>query len=147
MPLTRKPSITESSIADRPAKIAVANVRQRIEAIEGLLATIESQANQSSFSLTQRNATLANLASQLAQLQAVIEDLLANDDGIVVLSGDSLITRTLQEGAGITITNPDGVDGDPVIAADASGECCYPFLTTEDDQDILTESGLRIRVE
>ena len=148
MPLTRKPAITEKSVADRPAQIAVANIRERIEAIEGLLATIESQANQSSFTLTQRNATLANITSQLAQLQAaiaVLTNLLAQDDGIVVLSSGALITRELEAGTGITIDNPDGVDGNPVI--NATGECCYPFLTDELDQDILTESGLRIRVE
>lgn len=150
MPLTRKPAIADKSIADRPAQIAVSNIRQRIEAIELLLATIESQANQSSFTLSQRNATLANLQSQLAQLQDafdVLEDLLASDDGLVVLSSGVLITRQLEAGTGITITNSDGVDGNPTINASASGECCYPFLTTELDDDILTEDGHRIRVE
>lgn len=148
MPLTRKPAIADKSIADRPAQIAVANIRERLEAIESLLLTIEGQANQSSFTLTQRNATLANLQSQIVQLQGTLdalEDLLASDDGLVVLSAGALITRTLEAGAGITIDNEDGVDGNPTISATA--ECCYPFLTTELDDDILTEDGHRIRVE
>lgn len=150
MAVTRKPSITEKSIADRSAQIAVSNIRQRLEAIEDLLATLEGQANQSSFALQQRSAAIANLASQFAQLQTLIEtlnDLLARSDGIVVLSDGELITRTLEAGVGISIDNSDGVDGNPVINATASGECCYPFLTDEIDQDLLTESGLRIRVE
>lgn len=150
MPLTRKPAISDARIGDRIAQIAVSNIRQRIEAIEGLLATLEGQANQSSFTLQQRNATLANLASQLAQLQDAIDaitGLLLQDDGLVVLVGGELITRTLEEGDGISIDNADGVSGNPVISTTASGECCYPFLTDEIDQDLLTESGLRIRVE
>lgn len=148
MPLTRKPAISDKSITDRSAQIAVANIRERLEAIEGLLTTIESQANQSSFSISQRNASLANLQSQIAQLQGaldVLEDLLASDDGIVVLSSGALITREIEAGTGITVSNGDGVDGNPTISATA--ECCYPFLTTELDDDILTEDGHRIRVE
>lgn len=148
MPLTRKPSITDKSIADRGAQIAVANIRERLEALETLVNTIESQANQSSFQLSQRNATLANLISQINELTAAFEvlvDLLNGDDGIVVVVDGQLVARTLEAGDGVTIENPSGADGNPVISA--TGGNGYPFLTTELDDDILTEDGHRIRVE
>lgn len=41
-----------------------------------------------------------------------------NTNGFVVQNAnDSFVGRQLQEGAGISITNPDGVSGDPVIAS------------------------------
>jgi hypothetical protein len=148
MPTTGKPAITAPR-AERDVVSAVNNIRQRIEQIEQLLAAIESQANQSSFTIGRSNATVVGLQAQITAINnelEVLDTLLAGADGLVVLSGNSLITRTLQEGTNITITNPDGVDGDPVINA-AGGSGAYPFLTTELDDDILTEAGHRIRVE
>lgn len=147
MPISKKPAISEQRVVDRSVSLQISNIRQRIEAIEALVTTVESQANQTSFNSARSNASLSSILQRLAALEAdlnAIEDLFTQGDGVVVLSGNSLITRTLEAGAGISIDNPDGVDGNPIIAASGSA---YPFLTTEDDDDILTESGHRIRIE
>lgn len=48
--------------------------------------------------------------------------LLSLGQGIVVKTGASaVVSRTLVAGSNITIANPDGVDGNPVIASTASG--------------------------
>jgi hypothetical protein len=149
MPVTGKPAIVAPK-AERDVVSAVSNIRQRIEQIEALLLAIESQANQSSFTIGRSNATVTGLQAQITALGNSVDeldDLLAGADGLVVVAGGQLIVRTLQEGTNITITNPDGVDGDPVINATASGSGAYPFLTNELDDDILTEDGHRIRVE
>lgn len=48
---------------------------------------------------------------------ALLDALLEQPPGFVVFDGDALITRELVGGDGISIENPDGVDGDPVISA------------------------------
>jgi len=50
------------------------------------------------------------------------QDFNSAGNGLVVKTGpDDVTTRTLQAGANITITNPDGVNGDPVISSTATG--------------------------
>lgn len=147
MPITKKPAISEQRVADRSVSLQVSNIRQRIEAIEGLLATVESQANQTTFNAARSSASLSSILARLSELESSLgelEQLFGQDDGLVVLSGGNLITRTLEAGTGIAITYPDGVSGNPIISTIGSD---YPFLTTEDDDDILTESGHRIRIE
>jgi hypothetical protein len=49
-------------------------------------------------------------------------DVIAAANGILVKTGTgAVVSRTLVAGSNITIANPDGVDGNPVIASTASG--------------------------
>jgi len=147
MAISKKPGISETRVSDRSAALQVSNIRQRIEAIEAAVDLVQSQANQTSFSAAKSNASLASILSELNELRIELDalnNLMQQDDGIVVLHGDDLITRTLEAGLGISITFPDGASGNPLIASTGS---VYPFITTEDDDDLLTESGHRIRIE
>ena len=45
MSVSRKPAIAEQRIGDRATVLQVGNIRQRIEALEAILDTIEKQAN------------------------------------------------------------------------------------------------------
>lgn len=149
MPLTRKPAISEQRLGDRAAVLQVSNIRQRIEALEKFIDTLEKLANQTSFTVSQANATTANLQRQISALTEAVDVLtvlLTLPNGLVVLVNGELTTRELEAGTNITITNADGADGNPVINA-TGGSGAYPFLTTELDDDILTEDGHRIRVE
>jgi len=60
--------------------------------------------------------TLVKKASTLADYQLSL-DFGDTDDGLVVRTGDTLITRTLEAASGYagTILNPDGVAGDPTF--------------------------------
>lgn len=147
MPLTRKPAIAEQRIGDRATVLQVSNIRQRIEALEKFIDTLEKLANQTSFTLSQSNASTANLQRQISALTEAVDvltALLTLPNGFVVLVDGELVTRELEAGSNITITNVDGADGNPVISSSGGG---YPFLTTELDDDILTEDDHRIRVE
>ena len=144
-----KPGIGTVRSAGREVQGAVDAIRQRLEAIELLLATVEAMANTSA----QKNATFtASISFLQSQINAIVSninelsDLLNGDDGIVVVSNGQLIVRELEAGTNITIDNPDGVDGNPVINS-SGGSAGYPFLTNELDDDLLTEDGHRIRVE
>lgn len=149
MPVTRKPAITERRIEDRAAALQVANIRQRIEVLESVLDTIEKQANQSSFTLSRSNASVSNLQTQINRISEALdtlEDLLQLGNGLVVLADGVLTTRELEAGSNVSVVNPDGAAGNPVISA-TGGSGAYPFLTNELDDDILTEDNHRIRVE
>jgi hypothetical protein len=62
------------------------------------------------------NARRSTLARRVDNQRKVALDELPGG-GIVTRSGDVYALRTLQAGAGVTIANPDGVDGDPTISA------------------------------
>ncbi len=45
----------------------------------------------------------------------------AGTNGIIVKNGNNVLSRTIQQGAGIVVTNGDGVSGNPSIALGTSG--------------------------
>jgi chromosome segregation ATPase len=146
MPVNGKPGIGAVREAPRDVRNAIDAIRARLEALEKLLNTTELTAGNAFAKLNTSNASISFLQSQINSLNADLDalDNLINTqaNGIVVLSSGALITRTLDEGENITITNPDGVDANPIIGVFAP----YPFLTDEFDDDILTNDGHRIRV-
>lgn len=146
MPVTGKPGIGAVREATRDVRLAVDAMRARIEALEKLLNTTELTAGAAYQNGKSSTTTLAAIQSQLSNLNAALtalESLIdSQDDGIVVLSSGDLITRTLAEGTNITITDADGVAGNPTIGVFAP----YPFLTNEYDDDITTNNDHRIRV-
>jgi len=147
MPLTRKPGIGNVREAGRVVQGAVDAIRIRIEAIEVLVATIELLAGAASQANGRLTATTSFLQTQIDAINNNLNeliDLLNGADGIVVVANGQLIVRELEAGTNVTIDNPDGADGNPIINSSGGG---YPFLTTELDDDILTEAGHRIRVE
>jgi hypothetical protein len=113
-----KPAIPPVNALElRVVQTAVSNARQRIEAIEASLGTVSATvqaASGTSVSLNALRAQVALLATEIGALLALLSN---PANGIVVKSGSALITRTLVEGANITITNADGTGGDPVISA------------------------------
>jgi hypothetical protein len=147
MPITGKPGIGTVRDSTRSTMGAIDAIRARIEAIEAVLRDTELTAGNAFNKLNANNASLSFLQSQINQLVSeisVLTDLLSQDDGLVVLVDGELITRELEAGDNITIDNPDGADGNPIINSSGGG---YPFLTTELDDDLLTEDGHRIRTE
>ena len=121
---TRIPAISAPRTLNLPEVQALANnARERFIRLEGLIAELAP--------LTAANSqaqTIATLQQQLAQLTqavtlltvspdlAVLSALLTQPNGLVVLKNGTLITRILQSGSSnITITYPDGKDGNPVI--------------------------------
>lgn len=149
MTLNRKPGIATPREADRSVRNAVDAIRARLEAIETLLNSIELVAGTGAQANALFKASISNLQQQINVLNSDLSeltDLLDGDDGLVVVANGQLIVRTLEAGTNVTIDNPDGVDGNPVINSSGSGSG-YPFITNEFDDDILTEASHRIRVE
>lgn len=113
-----KPAIPPINALElRVVQTAVSNARQRIEAIETSLGTVNATvqaASGSNVSLTALRAQVALLATEIGALLALLS---SPTNGIVVKNGAALITRTLVEGANITITNADGTAGNPTISA------------------------------
>jgi hypothetical protein len=150
MAVDGKPGIATVRDAGRAAQGAFDAIRRRIEALEKLLNTVELMSGTSSQKNATVTASLSFLQSQINNIVSDIKeltDLLSGDDGIVVVASGQLLPRTLEAGSGIEITFPDGADGNPVIGLTGAGAGTYPFITTELDDDILTESGHRIRIE
>ena len=81
MATTGKPAIPDVK-GDRPLSVAISNIRQRIEAIEGALGSVESTVNQSSSTgSTQFNVLrqqIAALQLALTALEAAVADLAAD---------------------------------------------------------------------
>lgn len=147
MAVTGKPGISTPREASREVRNAVDAIRARLEALEKLLNTTELSAGAAFQSNQKSNASISFLQSQInvlaSDLNALSNLFDGQSDGIVVLSSGELITRTIEGGSNVTVTDGDGVDGNPTIDVAST----YPFLTNEEDTDLLTESGLRIRIE
>jgi len=149
MALNRKPGIATPREADRGVRNAVDAIRARLEAIETLLNNVELIAGTGTQANALFKASISNLQQQINVLNSDLSeltDLLNGTDGLVVVADGQLITRTLEAGTNVTIDNSDGVDGNPVINSSGSGSG-YPFITNELDDDVLTETNHRIRVE
>ncbi len=98
MTVTGKPSISDLKSNDvRPLSVAISNIRQRIEAIEGSLGSVESTVNQSSTTgSTQFNVLrqqIAALQVALAALEAAVAELAA--DGSQTLLAVRSFTSTI----------------------------------------------------
>lgn len=117
------PAISTPNALDlRSVQTAISNARQRIEKLEALIATLQSSTNTGG---TPTSVSLSALKAQLAALTkrvVTIENwFLGDDPGIVVWLGSSLGTRVLEAGDNITITNPNGQLGNPVISSEGGG--------------------------
>lgn len=146
MAVTGKPGISTPREAERSVRNAIDAVRARLEALEKLANTVELSAGAAFQSNQKSNASISFLQSQINSLNTELDalnSLFSSDDGIVVLSGNNLITRTIEGSGSVTVTDGDGVSGNPTVSVSS----VYPFLTDEHDTDIFTESGLRIRIE
>jgi hypothetical protein len=150
-----RPSITTPPQLElRGVQAAIANTRQRIEAIEQELARVAGQSGQtayaggsassvgSSAAITALQAALATLSARVTVLEALVDGIGA---GIVVGDGlGNFTVRTLVAGTNITITNGTGVSGNPIIsAAGGRGE----YILDEDDERLLTEDRTPFVVE
>jgi hypothetical protein len=142
------PSITTPGKFElRVVQTAVSNIRRRIELLEGALTVLQSAggtSNDAAIAALQAQITALTLAIGIPANQALVA-LMAGSDGIVVHSGASLITRSLTAGANITITYPDGVSGNPVIASTASGG--DTVLYDDIGHAMLTDTGHAILTE
>lgn len=150
---TGKPSVPVVKDNDaRRLEGAFAAVRERLRVLDSELALAQRQIA----TMQAGGSTAAQLAVLQAQFNALqiaiggsiltaLQALLGGEDGIVVVSDGDLLSRTLQAGANITITNADGVAGDPIISSTASGGG-VSLLGTENGDYIGDENGNRFLV-
>ncbi len=100
MTVTGKPSISDIKSNDvRPLSVAISNIRQRIEAIEGALGSVESTVNQSS---TTGSTQFNVLRQQIAALQLALNALEA---AVAELAADG--SQTLLAMRSFTPRNPN----------------------------------------
>lgn len=117
------PAITTPARLElRPIQGVVDNTRERFQRLEAAVVEIRLLLDSSTTAqaILLLKAQIEKLSAQVAALQgqaelAALIALFDQPDGIVVLKGGTLITRTLIGGGGITITYPDGFGGNPVI--------------------------------
>lgn len=156
IPALGRPAITAPKVLElRPLQDAIMSARQRIEALERALATVAGQAGQTAYAGGGAStASTAGLQTQITALQAevstlgdTIDALLALDAGFVTIAAGVLVSRALVAGDNITITNPTGAGGAPVISSTASGGGRGEFILGENDDFLLTESSLHIVLE
>lgn len=158
--MATKAAITTPNALDlRAIQAAIAGARQRIEALEKSLAAVAGQAGQTAYSggggsststvaIQTIQAQITALDLEVNTLQGQMAALLGLADGFVAVSTGVLVSRTLVAGANITITNPTGAGGAPVIASTASGGGGRgEFILVENDDFLLTESSLHLVVE
>lgn len=134
---TGKPSFATPRTLDlRGIQSAVDNIRERFTNLEAMLDALTKQVNGSTSAtdikrLQQQLGAVSNSVGSATDstTAALIAALLDGADGIVVLSAGVLTTRHLVPGANISITNPDGVNGNPIISAStgALGGATYPL--------------------
>ena len=116
-----RPAITDPARLElRPLQDAIRAARQRIEALERELARVSGLAGQTAYTGGSGNSTasvagLTALAARVTALEAFMDALLGLDNGLVVVKDGTLISRVLEAGQGITITYPDGQDGNPLF--------------------------------
>lgn len=130
----------------RPIQAAIAAARQRIEALERSLASTAALAGQTAYTGGSGNSAavtaLQNSVTALATTVAAIQDItdaLTAVSGLVAMVGGVPTGRTLVEGSNVTITNPDGVGGDPVISVDVPS--ADSILYDGQGRALLTHSG------
>lgn len=116
-----KPDWQTPSEASRGLQQAINNIRERFKNLEAEVAKFSSliDVTKTAQALQVLRQQITALAKQLDALSTVevtaIANLLAMDNGIVVLKDGVLITRVLEVGAGLAITNADGANGNPKI--------------------------------
>lgn len=151
---TGKPNVPVVKNADpRSIEGAMNAIRERLRLLDAAVNTTSTEV-----AVSRRNAASA---SQLAVLQAQfnaledaiggtiltqLQNLLDAAAGFVVMSDGELFTRTLTAGTNISITNPTGTAGNPVISSTASGGGGASLLGTVDGDYIGDENGNRFLV-
>lgn len=132
-----KPSFQTPTSTDdlRSLQQTINAIRERLGNLDAALAAIVAKVNGSTTatdvkSLQQQFSALSGQVTAVQGTAAVaaLQTLLAGADGIVVLSHGELVTRKLVAGANVSITYPDGVDGNPVISVGGVlGGATYPL--------------------
>lgn len=113
--LTRKPAIDDARIGDRKAQIAVSNIRQRIEALESLVITLQQSINVSTGGDDQITAVVNNLSQQIVALRvriAALETAAAPqgiNEGLLFIVNDETLDDTVR----LVVVN--AIDGDTVV--------------------------------
>ena len=139
-----KPAIqTPNQLEIRTIAGAISNTRQRIEALEGAIASLSGAGISLSSQTQVLLNTLRNTVSQLSAQMAVLTALLSSSNGLVTLVNGVLLTRTLEAGDNITIEFPDGAGGNPVISALGGGD---DVLYDDTGRAMLTGDGRAILV-
>ena len=136
------PAISDVRLLDvRSVGGAVSSIRQRIEALERLITLLQSTSSGSSTS----SSTVTALRAQVTLMAATVAlvDALLASTGVVAVTGGVLVARTLVAGANITITNPTGAAGDPVISASGALD---NVLYDDSGRALLTGDGRAILV-
>lgn len=138
------PAISDVRALDvRSVQGAVMNIRQRIEALEKMITLVQSSSSSNAAGsatglLTALRAQLTVMAATVAILDAVLAG-----TGLVTVVGGVLVARTLVAGTNITITNPTGAAGNPVISATGAPD---GVLYDNTGRALLTGSGHAILV-
>jgi hypothetical protein len=153
--LTGKPAVPVVRNADpRTLEGAFNAIRERLRLLDAATNTASTEVGV----VRNRAASAAQIAvlqAQFDDLQAAIggeiltqlQSLLNAASGFVVVSGGELLSRTLTAGDNITITNPTGASGNPVISSTASGGGGgASLLGTVDGDYIGDENGNRFLV-
>jgi hypothetical protein len=124
-----KPAIPTLRTVDlREVQGAVNAIRERLRVIDAEVTVLQSNGqgftNAKAIAILQAQMSLLTTALGGTAL-AALQVLMAGGDGIVVHSGTSLIVRSLEAGDNVTITFPDGVDGNPVISSAGGDSVLY----------------------
>ena len=114
---------TNGQVDVRGLQQVIDNIRERFRASDAEVDRLQRlvAANKSFEELALLKQQVAALAEQVKALNvapdvAELAELLAGGDGIVVVKDGQLIVRSLEPGAGVVITWPDGAGGNPIIA-------------------------------
>lgn len=156
-----KPAFATPSTADRQVQQVINNIRERFQFLEAETTALRAfiEANTSAAQLLQLRLQISALTTQVSQLtagggdpvvNAVIQALLAEPNGVVVLKDGTLITRSVVAGANVTVTNGTGFAGNITIASTGGGgggsDVAF-WLATEDLVDLLTEDNQNLAVQ
>lgn len=152
--MATKPNVEPPRGSDAAISQTIRNIRERFEQLERDLTALQTLVGASTTAkaltllqqqINQQSSAVANTDGSDAL--ALLNALLAQADGLVVLRNHQLVTRILQAGPGIFITYPDGFSGNPIISLVPTPEVLPLALGSNDaydwwsdtDQDAPTE--------
>lgn len=122
MALGKPAIVTPRELELRSVQQAIDQTRERFSGIDAALLAVQklvdgSKASEDIKKLQQQvsGLTKAIAALNTSESITVVQALLEQQNGLVVLKDGALITRRLQAGEGIVILYPDGALSDPLI--------------------------------
>lgn len=154
--LIGQPAIPTPRALDlRLVQQAIDNIRMRFAADEAQIALalklLSSNVDAQAIALLQGQVAKLTLQVEIlntsAEVAELAELLASGANGIVVLKNGQLITRVLEPGVGVFIRNPDGSEGDPIIAAATVDPFGMPAGGGEDEVWAFESGGLDEGVE